>query len=502
MRWLWAPVVALSLLGAVVATSAEADEASRPALAGALAARSADDPPPQLRRKGRWLVDPEGRVVIVHGLNLVYKRKPYAPPNSATGFRAEDARWLARHGFNGARIGTLWAGLTPKAPGQADPAYLKRWQRVMDLLAEHRIWMQLDAHQDQWHETYGGEGAPDWAMRRPAPYNLLPPVLAPFPLGYWTPETSTVFDEFWANKHGLLDGWVAAWEVAAREWKHQPYLMGYDLINEPWMGLEWAGCLVGGCPDSYKKELQPAMEKATRAIRTIDSKNIVWWEPQQFAGGRELETYFTAMPGERQLGLSWHNYFYAVFLESQGLPGTSVEDCWDFSEDRQQHALGQAERMNAVPMMSEWGATDNNRAIHIDAEVADRHLMGWTHWAYKFWNDPTTADDAQGLFRDDRNLDTAKMGKLRELVRTYAQATAGTPLAMRFDTTTGAFTFRYRPDRRISAPTRIFVSPLHYPHGYVVKIDRGRVVKRTESLLQVEAASARVVRVRVIPRER
>ena len=48
-------------------------------------------------------------------------------------------------------------------------------------------------------------------------------------------------------------------------------------------------------------------------------------------------------------------------------------------------------------------------------------------------------------------------------MRTYAQATAGTPLTMHFDTTDGAFDFTYRPDRRITAPTEIFVSPLHYP---------------------------------------
>ena len=66
--------------------------------------------------------------------------------------------------------------------------------------------------------------------------------------------------------------------------------MGYDLLNEPWMGLEWADCLTAGCQASYRKELQPAMEKATRAIRAIDGKNIVWWEPQQFTGGQKLDT--------------------------------------------------------------------------------------------------------------------------------------------------------------------------------------------------------------------
>ena len=202
--------------------------------------------PPQLRREGRWLVDPQGRVVIVHGLNLVYKRRPYVPPDDATGFTRRDAAWLARHGFNAARVGTLWAGLTPTAPGQADPAYLDRWQRVLDLLARKRIWIQLDMHQDEWHEQYGGEGVPDWAAARQLPFSLTPPLVAPFPTGYWTPEVSTMFDDFWANRRGLLDGWLAAWQVAARRWEHQPYLMGYDLLNEPWMGVEWPAAARSG----------------------------------------------------------------------------------------------------------------------------------------------------------------------------------------------------------------------------------------------------------------
>ncbi|MCW2796696.1 cellulase family glycosylhydrolase [Nocardioides sp.] len=455
---------------------------------------------PQLRRKGRWLVDPEGRVVIVHGLNLVYKRKPYAPPDSRTGFRPADALWLARHGFNGARVGTLWAGLTPDRSGVADPAYLKKWQRVIDLLARQKIWMQLDMHQDQWHETYGGEGVPDWAVHRPAPYNLLPPVTAPFPTGYWLPELSTLFDNFWANKDGLLGDWVAAWKVAVKRWSDQPYLMGYDLLNEPWMGLEWPTCLTSGCLPSYAAELQPAMERATRAIRKLDGRNIVWWEPQQFAGGQAVDTAFTPMRGERQLGFSWHSYCPDVFLESQGIPGGDTENCWGFAKGRQRHALQQSRRMNAVPMMSEWGATDNVRAIHIDADVADQFLMGWTHWAYKFWNDPTTADNSQGLFRDDRKFTSAKKAKVRTLVRTYAQATAGTPLKMSFDTRSGAFRFSYRPDRRITAPTEIFVSPLHYPHGYRVVVQHGRVVSRSKRHLSIRSISGQVVTVRVVRR--
>ena len=63
------------------------------------------------------------------------------------------------------------------------------------------------------------------------------------------------------------------------------------------MGAEWPLCLTSGCPDSYPAELQPAMEAGLRAVRAIDRGNIVWWEPQQFAGGQAVDTFFTAAPG-------------------------------------------------------------------------------------------------------------------------------------------------------------------------------------------------------------
>src|SRR5690606_21047046 len=120
----------------------------------------------------------------------------------------------------------LWAGVTPNAPGVADPSYFAKWDRVVDLLADRGIWMQFDAHQDMWHEQYGGEGVPNWAAKRPLPFSLFPYQKVQFPLGYWTPEVSTVFDNFYANKGGVQDGWAAYWKLVAQHYKDQPYSMG------------------------------------------------------------------------------------------------------------------------------------------------------------------------------------------------------------------------------------------------------------------------------------
>ena len=463
------------------------------------ASADTDSGVPRLHREGRHLVDQYGRIGVVHGLNLVWKRAPYAPPDTPAGFTTADADWLERYGFNGARLGILWAGVTPTQPGVADASYFQKWDRVVDLLAGRGIWMQFDQHQDMWHETYGGEGVPAWAAKRPFPFSLLPYVPLPFPIGYWTPEVSTVFDSFWANRGGIQDSWATYWKLVAQHYKDQPYSMGYDLMNEPWAGIEWPLCMTTGCPLTYSQELQPAMTKGLKAVRQVDPKGIVWWEPQQFSGGLRIPTFYKAVPGEANLGLSWHNYCTAVFLESTGLPLFNTDTCRSFSTDREEHALKQAETMGAAPLMTEWGATDNLNAVGIDADVADEHQMGWMYWAYKHWDDPTTADDAQGLFTDDADLSSVKAGKLRLLVRTYPQATAGTDLAYDYDADTGRFTMSYRADPTIGAPTRIFVSPLTSPHGFDVTTSAGTSTT-SGSYVDITSAVAQEIHVTITPR--
>ena len=184
-----------------------------------------------------------------------------------------------------------------------------------------------------------------------------------------------------------------------------------------------------------------------------------------------------------------------MFFESQGVPGSDVEKCKEFSNERNEHALDQGRRMRATTLMSEFGATDNVRALEIDTDAADAHLMGWVHWAYKGWRDPTTADDAQGLFRDDRDRSTVKREKLRALVRTYAQATEGRPISSSFSRETGEFRYRYTSSRRVTVPTVVFVSPLHYPDGYQVSVRNGRVVGRDGRLVKIQGQAGEVVQV-------
>ena len=88
------------------------------------------------------------------------------------------------------------------------------------------------------------------------------------------------------------------------------------------------------------------------------------------------------------------------------------------------------------------------------------------YWAYKHWDDPTTADAAQGMFADDADLDR----QVRQAASAGPHLPAGDgrhPPDLTYDPTTGAFTMTYEP-RGSTHPTEIFVSPITAPNGYDV----------------------------------
>src|SRR5438105_2636250 len=91
------------------------------AVLAAAASASAALPAPALPlgHAGRWTTDAQGRVVILHGYNMVYKKPPYDP--SAVGFGDDDAAFLAAEGYNTVRAGVIYKAVEP-APGAYDDA--------------------------------------------------------------------------------------------------------------------------------------------------------------------------------------------------------------------------------------------------------------------------------------------------------------------------------------------------------------------------------------------
>ena len=461
--------------------------------------------PEQLRRAGGWLVDSRGRVVILHGVNAVWKHAPYAPPATAAGFTAADADWLAANGFNAVRLGVLFAGVMPQ-PHVIDTAYLDKVDRVVQLLASRGIYVLIDFHQDLFAARYQGEGFPDWAAK---PGGLDRVAAAGFPYNYLVPPVNTAFDRFWEDSSGVQADYTAAWQAVAARWRNQDHLMGYDLINEPWPGQHWPACAEpAGCAGFEATRLAPLYERLRSGIRKVDADNIVWFEPQILFDFGSRSHLGEQPVDDAQIGLSFHDYCLPkTLLQAVGL--RKLNACAALEQRVFRNAGNTAAQLESASLLSEFGASDDVADTGRVAAMADQNLMGWMYWSYKDWGDPTTqarGSRAQGMFADDARLSTVKTGKLDALERPFPQAIAGTPIGYGYDEASSTFALSYSTrmagtNQTVPAglATDIFVPARRFPAGYAVAVDGGRVVSQPDAAhLLIEANDgARVVSVRL-----
>ncbi|HWA64805.1 MAG TPA: cellulase family glycosylhydrolase [Mycobacteriales bacterium] len=494
-RGRWCAVTCVALLAGLLPAAASAGT-SAPRHAPRVTWHDATQVPssdPQLRRRGPFLIDGSGRVVIIHGVNAVYKHAPYVAPATDRGFTARDARFLAANGINGVRLGVLFAGVMPR-PGVIDHHYLDRVDRIVKLLAAQHIWVLLDFHQDALNEKFDGEGFPAWAVHDDG----LPFVnLGSFFVNDQEPAVEDAYSHIWNDDFDLWRYYTQAWVAVARKWHDQPYLMGYDLFNEPNGGLQMLTCANPlGCP-LFDATLERFYNHIRTAIRKVDPHNLVWYEPQ-FLFNAISASNFTPT-GDPVVALSWHDYACTpAFVQSDVVPGDL--DCKVNEPRVMDDAAAQIRRMSSGGLMTEFGAGDDLTDLAGLTRDADQHLTGWMYWQYKHWTDPTGGSQ-EGLFADDARLSTVKTAKLDVLSHPYPQEIAGTPTAISWDPTDKVLTFSYTP-RRTSAPTVVFVPRRMHPRRFVATVTGGRVVSGAGTSRIGIAANPSSLRVTVTLRPR
>ncbi len=445
------------------------------ATSGGAEAKRLPGPTSPLSHEGRWITDAKGRVAIFHGLNMVYKLPPYTP--QAAGFGSDDAKFLRKQGFNAVRLGIIYKGVEPSAPvyaGAYDGAYLGQIHNSQKTLAKQGVYSLLDFHQDLYNERFQGEGWPDWAVDDDG---LPAEPKAGFPGNYLVMAAlNHAFDHFWANDQvsgeGLQDAYAGAWRHVAGLFKGTPYLLGYDLLNEPWPGSDFSSCFnPAGCPTS-DADLNAFTKRTIGAIRQADSKTLAFYEPYStfnFGAGTNIGDV-----GDPSAAMSFHVYCL------QGIVGIAG-GCDTLEEIPFQNADKQSQSTGDAQMMTEFGATDDLTDLQRVTDLADKHMTSWLEWAYCGCDDPTTSGPGaiQALVLNPHKPpsgDNVKLDKLKVLERPYPQAVAGTPKSYGFDPGTHTFKLDYSakaPDGgRLprKAKSVISIPEIQYPDGYRVDV--------------------------------
>jgi len=453
------------------------------ALLLALAPAAAADTPLRLGHDGRWLTDDQGRVVILHGINMVYKRPPYAP--DAVGFGDDDAAFLASQGFNVVRLGVIYKAVEPQ-PGVYDDDYLARIRSTVDVLAAHGIVSLLDFHQDMYNERFQGEGWPDWAVMDDG---LPAQPASGFPNNYLLmPALQHAFDHFFANDGGLQDSYAGAWAHVAARFRDVPGVLGYELLNEPWPGSTWQDCInPTGCPANDAK-LEAFDKRVLAAIRGADPTGLVWHEPFVLfnqGGGTSVKAL-----GDPNVGFSFHDYCLAAETTS---PPTPDAGCAKADDLVFQNALDHVASTKEALLLTEFGATDAKSVLAPMVQRADRTMVSWVEWHYCGCDDPTTSGPGskQAIVLDPAKPpagDNLKTVTLDQLVRPYPQVVAGTPESWSY--ADGTFKARWTAGKgssEIVLPARV------YPSGYAAQVQGGMITSaKGDRLLRVRACAPEV----------
>lgn len=457
------------------------------------AAASVGGPRP-LARSGRWITDSHGRVVIMHGVDIVKKLSPYYPSN----FTAADAKFLADEGFTAARIGFIWAGDEP-ATGVYDDATIEHILNLNALLAKYGIRTLIDVHQDLWggNETLVGDGAPAWAS-----------------LGL---EFEQNFQDFWNNDIGpggvgIQTRFVDLWSHLAAMIKSSAAagnLLGIDPLNEPQAGSGYGGCHVFGyCPQFETTQLYGFYEKVIAAVRASGYRGLIFPEGVPASGPQP-----PSLPAfsDRQVAFNFHYYCTA----SQFLPDPSglisVPYCKSPDATAFSSVDAYSSKVNVPYIVSEFGGNDADAEYSHEVDLMGSRFLTWMYWMYyNYPTDPANFPTQGLLLNDDEPGSTSNVSsaKLSALVVPYAQAIAGTPKMYAFDRTSNVMTLSYTtravPGARLArgAETQIFVPQLDYPTGYRVTVTGARVTSSATSPWVELAATrgARSVSVMIAPR--
>lgn len=404
-----------------------------------------DEPEPAKPRSwhvaGGAIRDPEGRAVLLRGVNLAnaHKQPPYLAFHGPADFNRLSGDW----GLNHVRFLLSWSAIEPEK-GKWNEAYLDDVATRMDWALAAGLRVVLDMHQDVYGEGFGGNGAPTWTCDD-AHYLKFTPT-TPWFLNYLDPEVVACVDGFW-NGSELRAHYTEAWvRVATRLGKH-PAVLGFDPMNEPFWGSH--------ATLTFDAEvLQPFFEDLTRAIRTEAPDWLAFLEP--FAG-KNLGFATSLGPfGVKNVVYAPHAY------------DTSAESGQGFAPSSRAAFIARISQLRAeadelgVPLwIGEYGGTSGSPGIeaYVDAafDGAAANAAGSAYWSYD-------KDGGYGLLNEDGS---EKKNVLAELVRPYPERVAGDLVDFEWDEAASRLLVRLIP-KNLGAATEIRVPAAVYPNGYHV----------------------------------
>lgn len=450
-----------------------------------------------------YIADDEGRRVLLHGAipasliefgpgtSPIYPIDPSAYddgrcPSNVLSNRypplcQSDIAEMARLGFNSIRLPISWSVLEPTR-GSFDQSYVDRVAQVVRWARDLGMYVIIDLHQNAYSHYVGAgdsvnltynSGAPAWATFTdgfPSRVYLSQREINPAVL-----EATT---NFWYNRDGIQDEYLAALAFVAKQFRDDPEVAGYGIYNEPLPGWN----LPPGFEDLllfpfYRRAIDaitgardglpcwsgfflPAV-CGYRDLGADDSKHLVFLDTGLL---REVTDFPTHLPmpvsSNPNVVLALHAYthIYTVDALAPQLVSSSAYP-WGGYDQSYSLAEHEARAMDAALFVSEFGNGPGQDSTLLKNQVLEqeKHDIGFAFWTWKengtngwgVYAPPTSGYQSSGCLRPDRE---------RLLARVYPKATAATDAAFHYDSSEGSFTL-HAVGRAGTPATLVYIPP-------------------------------------------
>lgn len=415
-----------------------------------------------------FIKDAYGRTLILHGIATSNFSK--FSPDHIPWIEESDVQREASYGFNVSRYVISWEAIEPE-PGVYNEDYLNKTEERINWYTSRGMYVLLDMHQDLYSGVFGGggNGAPAWAVRT----NGIPIGTYDFGdlwyLQYLTPEVVAAFQNFWKYEEphkDLQDHYISMWLKVIERFKDNPYVIGYEIMNEPHPG----DVNLIGNGQFAKKQLSAFYERAIKAIRAVDQEKWIFFEPEFFmVTGFGYSSELPQVKDQRDDGqprLVFSPHIYPLGMEAGANygpldKGTITEWSKYRAADKKLH--------KAALFCTEFGGKNDrgpSSEKYLDDFCAqlDELKAGWAGWSHDIY--PMIGSVNYNLFKEDRS----EYPTLGRLIRTYPRATAGYLRSFKYDAATQKFNMAYISNTDISKPTEIFIPDRHYPSGWNISI--------------------------------
>jgi len=216
------------------------------------------------------------------------------------------------------------------------------FDRLFDLAKKYQIFILPDLH------TAPGGQNPDWHS-----------------------DNTTGFTQFWHYKV-FQDQVVSLWQVFAKRYKDEPFLLGYDILNEPFL-----------IPKT--DILNDFYEEVTKAIRSVDTNHIIFIEGDFFS----MDFSSIHSIEDKQTALAFH--FYPTVWEKNLFSKEYDRTQRKMDFDAIFMKLTQIREQFGIPILCGEAGYDIDQEdisftmglVEDTLDIFRKYKVSWTLWSYK-----------------------------------------------------------------------------------------------------------------------